>query len=164
MAELPAAAALLEPPPAPQPQELVGSGSAGNLAAAAAGCGGSYEGLGEAPAYAPGTQKVAVEGQVLRWHHENGKEVVPALAYIEQLERELAELRQQMEAAAAVAAAQARAATALQPLPGNELLDYLKRLSPEELVALTDCASEDVLEAMNVFVQRLMGERLCALS
>lgn len=33
---------------------------------------------------------------MLRWHHENGKEVVPALQYIEQLEAELAELRQQV--------------------------------------------------------------------
>ena len=68
----------------------------------------------------------------------------------------------------------------------NQLLDYLKCLSPvkcllpadiwrglhfaymtlavpphlsqEELLALTDCASEDVLEAMNQFVTRLMGE------
>lgn len=37
-----------------------------------------------------------VEGEVLRWHHENGKEVVPALQYIEQLEAELADLRQQV--------------------------------------------------------------------
>lgn len=41
-------------------------------------------------------QKVKVEGEVLRWHHENGKEIVPALQYIEQLERELADLRQQV--------------------------------------------------------------------
>lgn len=44
-------------------------------------------------------QKVRVEGEVLRWHHENGKEVVPALQYIEQLEAELAELRQQVRIA-----------------------------------------------------------------
>ena len=31
-------------------------------------------------------------------------------------------------------------------------------LLQEELLALTDCASEDVLEAMNQFVTRLMGE------
>jgi hypothetical protein len=46
----------------------------------------------------------------------------------------------------------------LRPMPGNELLDYLKCLTADELVQLTDCASEDVLEAMNAFVQRLMGE------
>ena len=44
----------------------------------------------------PALQKVRVEGEVLRWHHENGKEVVPALQYIEQLEAELADLRQQV--------------------------------------------------------------------
>lgn len=63
----------------------------------------------------------------------------------------------QMEAHQAESASSAR----LQPAPGNELLDYIKGLSPEELVALTDCASEDVLEAMNQFVQRLMGK--CAM-
>ncbi len=48
----------------------------------------------------------------------------------------------------------------LRPVPGNELLDYLKCLTADELVQLTDCASEEVLDAMNAFVQRLMGEGL----
>ncbi|PSC73550.1 seed maturation [Micractinium conductrix] len=108
-------------------------------------------------AYAPGTQKVRVEGEVLRWHHENGKEVVPALMYIEQLERELADLRQQIEDHQAAERVASAASGGAAPLPGNELLDYLKQLSPEELVALTDHASEDVMQAMNVFVERLMG-------
>ncbi len=54
-------------------------------------------------------------------------------------------------------AASSASSARLQPALGNELLDYIKALAPEELVALTDCASEDVLEAMNLFVQRLMG-------
>jgi hypothetical protein len=55
------------------------------------------DGLQPAPQkYAPGSQKRGVEGEVLRWHHDNGKEVVPALQYIEQLEKELAVLRQQV--------------------------------------------------------------------
>ncbi|EFN52979.1 hypothetical protein CHLNCDRAFT_137390 [Chlorella variabilis] len=150
MAEQPAG--LLEP-------ELAVSGGGTSLAGAVAAAGGSLDGLEEAagPAYAPGSQKVRVEGEVLRWHHENGKEVVPALQYIEQLEAELAELRQQMAAQAAAFERAAATDAKFQPLPGNELLDYLKCLSPEELVALTDCASEDVVEAMNLFVQRLMG-------
>lgn len=43
-------------------------------------------------------------------------------------------------------------------LSGNELMDYLKTLSATQLTELTARAGEDVLEAMNTFVQRLMGE------
>ncbi|PRW45716.1 seed maturation [Chlorella sorokiniana] len=149
LAELPAG--LLDSP------ELVGSSSlaaSGSLPASSSAGGGSGSVM-DAAAYAPGSQKMRVEGEVLRWHHENGKEVVPALQYIEQLEAELADLRQQMEAAQA--AQEAQAAMRREPMPGNQLLDYLKCLAPEELLALTDCASEDVLEAMNQFVTRLMG-------
>lgn len=175
MAELPVG--LL---PAPPPASSIGSGSSSNGAgggvSGSSSTGGGYAGAldgaisigsgaaaAAAAAYAPGSQKLAVEGQVLRWHLENGKEAVPALQYIEQLEAELAELRQQMEASAAATASAAAAASSLQPLPGNELLEYLQRLSPDDLVSLTDAASEDVLEAMNLFVQRLMGEWLAGL-
>lgn len=50
-------------------------------------------------AYAPGSQKLRVEGEVLRWHHDNGAERIPALAYIEGLEAELEELRRARGAA-----------------------------------------------------------------
>jgi hypothetical protein len=63
-----------------------------------------------------------------------------------------------MESQAAAFERAAATDTKFAPMPGNELLDYLKCLTADELVALTDCASEDVLDAMNVFVQRLMGE------
>ena len=38
---------------------------------------------------------------MLRWHHEHGAEVVPALRYIEQLESELLQLRLQVRRACA---------------------------------------------------------------
>lgn len=182
-----------------------------------------------------------MEGEVLRWHHEHGKEVVPALQYIEHLEAEVAALKQQvwaqlpfgggsggsnahatgfspltfsllpccqtgagftalagflapklngrpgalaaacspvparlrqsspglvlfplpqMEQQAAAFQRAAEGDARLRPVPGNELLDYLKCLTADELVQLTDCASEEVLDAMNAFVQRLMGEGL----
>lgn len=40
----------------------------------------------------------------------------------------------------------------------NDLLDYLKSLEPENITELTSCAGDDVLEAMNSFIQRLLGE------
>ena len=40
---------------------------------------------------------------------------------------------------------------------GNELLDLLKCAEPAQLSELTEGAGEDVLEAMNSFVQRLLG-------
>ena len=46
--------------------------------------------------YAPGSQKTRVSGEVLRWHHENGTESVPASEYIEKLESENRILKQQV--------------------------------------------------------------------
>ena len=46
--------------------------------------------------YAPGSQKTRVSGEVLRWHHENGSESVPASEYIEKLESENRILKQQV--------------------------------------------------------------------
>ncbi len=46
--------------------------------------------------YAPGSQKSRVSGEVLRWHHENGTESVPASEYIEKLESEIRILKQQV--------------------------------------------------------------------
>ena len=41
---------------------------------------------------------------------------------------------------------------------GNDLLEYLKGLEPRNLEEMTACAGDDVLEAMNSFIQRLLGE------
>ncbi len=39
----------------------------------------------------------------------------------------------------------------------NELLDYLKCLDTKALGQLTACAGEDIMEAMNAFIHRLLG-------
>jgi Protein of unknown function (DUF760) len=39
----------------------------------------------------------------------------------------------------------------------NSLLEYLQSLEPHNLAELTACAGDDVLEAMNSFIQRLLG-------
>lgn len=78
---------------------------------------------------------------------DRGPEVTPAAKYIEHLEQEVASLREQI----------AEQATALSVLSGNELMDYLKTLDATQLQELTGRAGEDVLEAMNTFVQRLMA-------
>lgn len=46
--------------------------------------------------YAAGTQKVGVQGDVLRWHFEHGVQRLSAAEYIEQLELEVAALRQEL--------------------------------------------------------------------
>ncbi|KAG2447140.1 hypothetical protein HYH02_007886 [Chlamydomonas schloesseri] len=59
-----------------------------------------YDGAGSP--YAPGVQKKGVEGEVLRWHLGRGEvERLPVAAYVELLERELADLRAQLGPAAA---------------------------------------------------------------
>jgi len=40
---------------------------------------------------------------------------------------------------------------------GNELLDYLKGLDVNTLSQLTACAGDDIIEAMNAFIHRLLG-------
>lgn len=45
--------------------------------------------------YAPGIQ-AKVTGEVLRWHHVNGVQSIPAKEYIEKLERENQILKQQV--------------------------------------------------------------------
>ena len=113
---------------------------------------------------AAGAQKLGIAGEVLRWHHEDGVQQLPALQYIEQLEEELLSLQRQLEAhrkaAAAVAAAAAPAPprSAIHDSQKNELLEYLKGLSGEQVAELTDCATPDVMEAMNALVRRLIGE------
>lgn len=51
----------------------------------------------EEAVFAAGTQKLRVEGQVLRWHLANDSaESIPALDYIHMLERENSELKRQV--------------------------------------------------------------------
>ena len=40
---------------------------------------------------------------------------------------------------------------------GNALLDYLKSLDCQALAQLTSCAGDDIIEAMNAFIHRLLG-------
>lgn len=96
------------------------------------------------PNYAPGVQK-KVSGEVIRWHNESGPEPMDASQYIELLENEIIELQDQLDRSMKVANG------------GNELLDFLKSLEPQNLQDLTTSAGEDALEAMNAFIQRLVG-------
>jgi len=95
--------------------------------------------------YAPGSQKNGIAGEVVRWRHEEGAEVVPAYDYIEMLEREVRLLKEQV--------------TARQRLEEdrNDLIEYLKSLEPQNLQELTENAGSDVIDAMNSFIQRLLG-------
>jgi hypothetical protein len=101
----------------------------------------------EAPGYAPGTQKSRVAGEVLKWHHENGMETIPAAEYIEQLESQISILKQQVSTQLYINAA------------GNEVLNYLKGLEHDQASQLS-AAGDDSLEAFNTFIQRLMGHDL----
>eukprot|EP01018_Ginkgo_biloba_P019036 Gb_39508 [translate_table: standard] len=95
------------------------------------------------PDYAPGIQK-QVSGEVIRWHNDSGPEKMDAVKYIELLEAEIDELQHQLERRKASSG-------------HNEILDYLKSLEPMNLQELTSSAGEDALEAMNTFIQRLLG-------
>lgn len=107
--------------------------------------------------YAPGVQKTRVKGEVLRWHYKNGLEELPAVEYIDMLEAEVASLRQQL---ATLAAGPPR------PPPRqyldenhNELLEYLKTLDSHSLQELTAGAGDEVAEAMNTFIHRMLGTK-----
>ncbi|KAL3161361.1 hypothetical protein ABBQ32_010256 [Trebouxia sp. C0010 RCD-2024] len=93
--------------------------------------------------YAPGIQ-AKVTGEVLRWHHVNGVQAIPAKEYIEKLERENQILKQQVSTQLYVHAA------------GNLLLNYLKGLEADAVKSLA-IVSEDGVEAMNTFIHRLLG-------
>eukprot|EP00252_Welwitschia_mirabilis_P002586 TRINITY_DN12535_c0_g1_i2.p1 TRINITY_DN12535_c0_g1~~TRINITY_DN12535_c0_g1_i2.p1 ORF type:complete len:290 (-),score=52.98 TRINITY_DN12535_c0_g1_i2:62-931(-) len=93
--------------------------------------------------YAAGSQK-KLSGEVIRWRPDSGPEKIDAVKYIELLEYEIDELKQQLKR---------RETTNGQ----NEILDYIKSLEPRNLQELTSSAGEDVLEAMNTFIQRLLG-------
>jgi len=105
------------------------------------------EGEPEGEEYAPGSQKQGVEGQVIRWNHEKGAESISAEAYIDLLEEELELLREQI-------------GTEQASEEENRLLSYLKSLEPTNLQDLTSSAGDDVLQAMNAFITRLIGENV----
>lgn len=44
-----------------------------------------------------------------------------------------------------------------QSYNSNDLLDYLKGLDTNALSQLTACAGDDIIEAMNAFIHRLLG-------
>lgn len=96
--------------------------------------------------YAEGSQQINISGEVLRWHNEKGAESVDAMEYIEQLERELHTLREQVSMHEA-AASEDR----------NYLLEYLQKLEPTNVREMTSGAGEEVIEAMNAFIKRLVG-------
>ena len=81
---------------------------------------GIYACLQEDPNYAPGVQK-KISGEVIRWHNENGSESMDASVYVELLENEITQLQEQLERSKKVANG------------GNELLNYLKTLEPQNL-------------------------------
>ncbi|GBG72981.1 hypothetical protein CBR_g12699 [Chara braunii] len=95
--------------------------------------------------YEPGVQKSNVKGEVLRWHKTDGLESMDVVEYIELLESEIDELAKQVE--------ESKKATDGK----NSLLEYLKSLQPQNFKDLTSSAGEDALEAMNAFIQRLLG-------
>ncbi|CAH9094856.1 unnamed protein product [Cuscuta europaea] len=96
----------------------------------------------DVPDYAPGTQK-KVSGEVIRWNNVSGAEKIDAVKYIELLEAEVEELNRQIERKSANGQ--------------NEMFEYLKTLEPQNLKELTSSAGEDVVLAMNTFIERLLA-------
>ncbi|WPT11577.1 hypothetical protein PSENEW3n2_00005079 [Picochlorum sp. SENEW3] len=162
----------------------------------------SIEYIGEdVGVFAAGTQKVGIQGEVLRWHYEHGVQEIPAAEYIEQLEQEVAALRRELlqsrhdpeddeeekdtsttddidtHLARLASYTQSQQNMTIHSHSNNnksyhveedpksvlaeelesELLAYLKTLSGENVAELTECASADVMEAMNSLVDRLIG-------
>ena len=160
-------------------------GSAGGESGDAAPVG-SAGGEASLQTYAPGAQKLGVAGEVLRWNlDEEQAEAMPADDYIHLLEAEVAALRREVEeanerakrqlpvqqpgalgagvastgAAGSVAAAAAGVVDVFQT-PGagvNDIVSYLQSLEPAGVQELTAGAGDDVLGAMNAFVQRLLA-------
>lgn len=118
--------------------------------------------------YAAGTQKVDISGDVLRWHYEHGVQQLSAAEYIEQLEEEVAALRREVALSQEKNAAGSEvgrfdigesdpASVIEREAMESEILAYLKTLSSDTVSELTECASADVMEAMNALVERLIG-------
>lgn len=97
--------------------------------------------------YAPGIQRKDLQGHVLRWNLEQEKvENTSVSDYIDELERDIQTLKRYVDGMAKAG-----------NKPEHNLLLYIKTLEPQNLQELTASAGEDVLDAMNAFVYRLMG-------
>ena len=118
--------------------------------------------------FAAGTQKVDISGDVLRWHYEHGVQQLSAAEYIEQLEEEVAALRREVALSQEKNASVSEvgrfdigesdpASVIEREAMESEILAYLKTLSSDTVSELTECASADVMEAMNALVERLIG-------
>ena len=106
--------------------------------------------------YAPGTQKTNVDGEVLRWNlQDEAVESIDAKEYIASLENEVVKLRKEMMVHAS--SSNSGKVSDGSSGTGNELLNYIKSLEPQNLQELTSMANDDVLEAMNSFIKRLMA-------
>lgn len=105
--------------------------------------------------FAPGVQSTRVAGHVSLWHPDRGLETLPAIDYVRLLEDEVRQLRQELVAASNRPSGPA--GTGAAPKDANPLLDYLKGLDPNSLAQLTSGAGDDVVEAMQAFVARLLG-------
>lgn len=169
---------------------LIGAGSSSNIAHPAALEINSYT---NDDMFAAGSQKVEVNGSILKWHHQEGVLKIAAEEYIDHLEQELMTLKRQLEdmkrlqntpdnasitsrssqegnidstsgyyssttnySNANTTEATSSSGHAVHHPPGNELLEFLKTLSAEQVSELTECASPDVLEAMNALVSRMI--------
>ena len=95
--------------------------------------------------YAEGSQQINISGEVLRWHNENGPEKLDAMEYIAMLEREVNKLREQVSYQEKENEAK------------NYLLEYLQNLEPANLKDMAESTGEEALEAMNAFIERLVG-------
>lgn len=99
--------------------------------------------------YAPGTQLTNVHGNVLKWHNDLGTESVPAQQYIQQLEAEILNLKQQQQ--------QADQKPPWVPAgQENMLLKEIQELGAGA-AALTQDADSDVQAAFRSFVDRQLG-------
>lgn len=96
--------------------------------------------------YAPGTQLSNVNGDVLKWHNDLGAQSVSAQVYIQQLEAEIAHLKQQ----------QAEQTRGLLGQQENVLLNEIQDLG-SDAVMLTQDAGDDVHLAFRLFVERQLG-------
>ena len=101
--------------------------------------------------YSPGSQKIGVTGEVVRYSDSAGAERRDAAEYMGELEDEVEMLRAEVERL------RVQAAAASNDPDRNELLDYIKTMEPENLRDLTNNTGPDVLEAMNEFIKRILG-------